>query len=295
MKVLVFGHKGWIASQLIDEFKKNGFDVILPPDNIRVDDIPVVNTLLDDLTPDCVICLLGRTHGPGYDTIDYLELPGKIVDNVRDNLFAPISLAIACRDRKIHYTYLGTGCIFSNGTETLDRTPYKEVDLPDFYGSSYSVVKGFTDRLMHQLADNTLNLRIRMPITGTDHQRNLISKLVKYKQICSISNSMSVLPTLLPLVCDMIKQRRIGTINLVNPGHIEHNEILDLYKLYVNPTITWENMTLDKQNTLLLSRRSNNVLDTTLLTEWYPNVPHIKDAVIECLKQIGVNSWNEDM
>jgi 3,5-epimerase/4-reductase len=44
---------------------------------------------------------------------DYLEKPGKLVENVRDNLFAPIALAILCKDRGIHFTYMGTGCIFN--------------------------------------------------------------------------------------------------------------------------------------------------------------------------------------
>ena len=41
---------------------------------------------------------------------------------------------------------------------------------------------------------------------------------------------MSVLPTLLPLVFTMMKDRVVGTINLVNPGVITHNRILTLYQ-----------------------------------------------------------------
>ena len=46
--------------------------------------------------------------------------------------------------------------------------------MPNFFGSSYSVVKGFTDRLMKLYDENVLNLRIRMPITGEQNSRNFI-------------------------------------------------------------------------------------------------------------------------
>ena len=44
---------------------------------------------------------IGRTHGKigdkEYPTIDYLEQPGKLVENTRDNLFSPLVLAILCK------------------------------------------------------------------------------------------------------------------------------------------------------------------------------------------------------
>ena len=101
---------------------------------------------------------------------------------------------------KIHYTYLGTGCIFSYDKDEDDNvygSSFTEMDLPNFFGSEYSIVKGFTDRLMHQLEDTVLNLRIRMPIIDKDCSRNFITKITNYEKICSVPNSMSVLPELL--------------------------------------------------------------------------------------------------
>ena len=51
------------------------------------------------------ISFTGRTHGKidGYlvNTIDYLEYPGKTIENVRDNLFGPLILADLCVKNKI--------------------------------------------------------------------------------------------------------------------------------------------------------------------------------------------------
>jgi 3,5-epimerase/4-reductase len=278
MKWLVFGHKGWIGQQVVKIIESKEYIVVTT--DIRADDEQKVDKLLQDIQPDRVISLIGRTHGEGYTTIDYLEQKGKLIENVRDNLYGPLVLGLLCKKYNIHYTYLGTGCIFSGYNEE-----YKEENIPDFFGSSYSVVKGFTDRLMKQLDNNVLNVRIRMPITSEKNNvRNFIYKITHYEKICSMTNSMTVLPELLPLMIDMADKKQTGTINLTNPGAITHNEILEMYKEIVDPTFVWQNFTIEEQDNILLSGRSNNILDTTKLVNLYPNVKPIKESIREVLQ-----------
>jgi 3,5-epimerase/4-reductase len=148
---------------------------------------------------------------------------------------------------------------------------------------SYSIVKGFTDRLLHLYNDSVLNLRIRMPITGSRNPRNFITKITTYEKVCSVPNSMTVLPELLPLVLDMMEKNITGTINLTNPGLISHNEILEMYKEIVDPNFTWTNFSQEEQRKILAADRSNNLLDTTKLETLYPQVKNIKTSVRECL------------
>ena len=295
MNLLVYGHKGWIGTQFISLLEKNNEKYTLA--ELRVDDTVHLLKELDQVKPTHVVSFIGRTHGTidekEYTTIDYLEQPGKLVENIKDNLFSPVSLAIACKERNIHYTYLGTGCIFTyKKEENKDDNAAKgftEEDVPNFFGSGYSIVKGFTDRLMHQLADNVLNLRIRMPIVEEDCPRNFISKITNYKKICSVPNSMSVLPELLPIALKMLKSGKVGTVNLTNPGVISHNEILEMYKEYVDLSFTWENFTVEEQREILACERSNNLLDTTLLQSFAPEVRPIKEAVRELLQKYTNN------
>jgi 3,5-epimerase/4-reductase len=277
MKILVYGSQGWIGQQVIEELKRKNIEFV--EGICRADNIDNLELEIKLINPTHVMSFIGRTHGPGYSTIDYLEQPGKIKENVRDNLYSPITLALLTKKYNIHYTYLGTGCIFEYED---DKISFDETDVPNFFGSGYSIVKGYTDRLMH-LFDNVLNVRIRMPITGTNNPRNFITKITSYKKICSIANSMTVLPELIPIMIDLAKNKHIGTINLTNPGTITHNEILELYKEIVDPEFTWANFTVEEQNLILASKRSNNHLVTKKLESLYPNVLSIKEAVKKCL------------
>jgi len=297
MKLLIYGANGWIGKQFTNYLDQQHTSYVKSQQ--RMDDIAAVREELNSGGYTHILSLIGRTtgvyQGNPINTIDYLEKPGGLTLNVRDNLFAPISLALLCKELGIHFTYFGTGCIFNYDREhTLgsifnysDRehvfspNGWTEEDQPNFFGSSYSIVKGYTDRLMHMF-ENVLNLRIRMPITKENHPRNFITKITKYEKICSIPNSMTVLHTFFPAILDMMNKGVSGTFNCTNPGVISHNQILELYKELVDPQFTWSNFTIQEQDKILASKRSNNFLDTTKLTQLY-NIPDIHTAVRETL------------
>lgn len=292
MKVLVYGSAGWIGGQVCELLGEMSIDFV--KGKSRAENIEELEKEIEEIKPTHIMSFIGRTHGKigdrEYTTIDYLEQPGKIKENVRDNLYSPVVLAILSSKYNFHYTYMGTGCIFEYdglshpfGEET---NGFGEDAEPNFFGSSYSVVKGYTDRLMH-LFPNVLNLRIRMPITADRNPRNFITKITTYKKICSVPNSMTVFPELLPIMIDMSLNKNItGTINLTNPGLITHNEILEMYKEIVDPSFVWENFNIEEQAKILAAGRSNNYLDTSRLETLYPNVMNIKDSVRKCLEKM---------
>jgi dTDP-glucose 4,6-dehydratase len=260
-----------------------------------------------EYSPTHAISFIGRTHGTVGDkvfsTIDYLEQEGKLSENLRDNLTAPLLLAYICKYAGVHFTYLGTGCIFAyrdgedvermlrydaDGPETMNECyKFKESDAPNFFGSSYSIVKGVTDRIMQErncICESVLNLRIRMPIINRDNSRNFITKITNYPKICSLPNSMTVLDEFLPYALVLMQHRHTGTLNFVNPGVISHNEILQLYRSHVNPDFTWTNFTVEEQNEILASKRSNNYLDNEKLLSIFPKARPIYNAVQDSMR-----------
>jgi len=285
--VYFFGARGWIGQQFVQILESRGWTVHKA--QARADSSTEIAKELSTLSPSPthIVSMIGRTHGPGFATIDYLEQPGKLVENLNDNLYAPLVLAEIARAKNLHFTYLGTGCIFEyDDVHTLTNgNGFIEESAPNFFGSSYSVVKGFTDRLL-SVHPNTLNVRIRMPISSQDGPRNFITKIINYQKICSIPNSMTVLDDILPVLADALISRTTGTLNATNPGVIDHNTILTWYKELQNPDHTWEEVdTTTLTSTLVKGRRSNNLLDTTRITTLFPDrVPPIHVSVRRILE-----------
>lgn len=287
MKFLVWGHKGWIGGQVMAAIEAAGHTAIGATS--RADNETAVEEEVARVQPDRAISLIGRTRGGQFLTIDYLEQKGKLVENIRDNLWGPMVLAAICGRHGVHLTYLGTGCIFHYDEEhPIGGRPFTEESLPNFFGSSYSTVKGYTDRMMHLMfSDAVLNCRIRMPITADDSPYNFITKIANYERVVNIPNSMTVLPELIPVLLRLAADKVTGTIDLTNPGAISHNEVLDLYKKHVDPGYTYANFTVEEQDKILLSARSNNYLDTARLKALAPEVDDIHTAVEKICIDMG--------
>jgi len=277
MKVYLVGHKGWIGGMYIELFNKLNIEYCTS--DFRGESMEIKSDILEK-QPTHILCCMGRTHGvlngTQYNTIDYLQNNETLKENINDNLYVPLNLALFAKSNNIHFTYMGTGCIFSYDTPLDTVYRIKEEDKPNFFGSNYSIVKGFTDMLMKQT--DALVLRIRMPITCKNNPRNFITKILKYKKICSLPNSMSVLDDLLPLSIEMMVNMEIGCFNFTNPGPINHNTILTMYRDMIDSSFTWENFTIEEQNMVLSAQRSNNILDTTKLKSKY-NIDCIMDSM----------------
>ncbi|CAD7701162.1 unnamed protein product [Ostreobium quekettii] len=161
-------------------------------------------------------------------------------------------------------TYYGTGCIFHYDDDFPmgSGKGFKESDTPNFTGSYYSHTKAIVENLIKEYP-NVLTLRVRMPIVADlTYERNFITKIIKYEKVVDIPNSMTILPELLPMSVEMALRGLTGIMNFTNPGAISHNEILELYKKYIDPEFTYRNFTLEEQSKVIKAPRSNNLLDT---------------------------------
>lgn len=269
-KVLLFGGRGWIGGLMGPAVEAEGLCSVHAES--RAEDPQSVREELARVRPRLVFAALGRTHGvhegKAFGTIDYLEQPGRLHDNVRDNLVAPLTLAALCREADVPFVSIATGCIFEAAKEDImdDKQPGFDDDAPaNFFASSYSTVKGATDSLLHLLfADSALWFRIRMPITHDLHPRSFLTKIINYDKVCSMPNSMSVLDGpggLLALFLKMGLAGYKGSFNGCNPGVMSHNEILASYRDVVDPSFEWRNFSVAEQDEVLAAGRSNNRLD----------------------------------
>jgi len=139
---------------------------------------------------------------------------------------------------------------------------------------------------------NCLILRVRMPISDDLFHRNFITKIVMYKKVVNIPNSMTVLTEMLPASLAMAKKFLTGVYNFTNPGVISHNEVLDLYIKYIDPTYTYQNFSIEEQSKVLKAGRSNNELNSTKLLKDMPEgvvINEIKKGMELCFQRMKNN------
>lgn len=274
------GNTGWIGQKIIALLIEQGHTAYAA--NSRLENREEIINEIEKIKPDYIINAAGVTGRPNVDWCENHQQ-----ETIRANIIGALNLVDVAFLYGIHVTNFGTGCIYRYDEEhpMFSGIGFKEEDKPNFQGSFYSKGKMMLDELLTSYP-NVLNLRLRMPISSDLHPRNFITKITKYAKVVNIPNSMTILDDLLPIAIELTKRGRTGNYNFTNPGTISHNEILALYKTYIDPMFTWTNFTEEEQNKILLAPRSNNELDVSKLKGEFPELPPIQESIIAVFERM---------
>ena len=238
------------------------------------------------MKPNFIVNAAGKTGRPNIDWCETHK-----VETFRDNVIGALNLFDICEIKELPCMLLGTGCIYSYEQEGRfalgSGIGFTEEDAPNFHGSYYSHTKALMDQLVQATGYKTaLLLRLRLPVGDDLNPRSLITKLLGYKYLVDIPNSVSVLQNLLPVAIQMARDGRRGVYNFTNHGTLSHNEIMGMYRDIVDPSYKWLNFSEEEQNKVVKAKRSNNYLDTSKLKEQYPQVKSAKEALEEAMHAV---------
>jgi 3,5-epimerase/4-reductase len=227
----------------------------------------------------------------GRPNIDWCE--SHKMETIRTNVIGTLNVADLTAMRNIHCTVYATGCIFKYDEQHPlgSGIGFTEEDKPNFDGSFYSKTKGFMEPML-SCYPNCMILRVRMPISDDLIHRNFVTKIAKYEKVVNIPNSMTILHEMLPASLGMAQKGLTGVYNFTNPGVISHNEVLELFKKYIDPSFEYSNFSLEEQAKILKADRSNNELDTTKLLRDMPEgieINDIKTAMEKCFQRMKIN------
>eukprot|EP00970_Alexandrium_tamarense_P010320 scaffold2071_cov190-Alexandrium_tamarense.AAC.12 len=292
-KALIYGGKtGWIGGKMAALIAAKHPSVTVVLASSRIENRADVAAELDAEKPSHVFMAAGITGRPNIDWCEDHK-----PETIRTNVIGTLNLADLCNDRGIHCTVYATGCIFKydDAHPLGSGIGFTEEDKPNFDESFYSQTKGYMEPML-KCYPSCMILRVRMPISDDLSHRNFITKIVKYERVVNIPNSMTVLTEMLPASLAMATKGLTGVYNFCNPGVISHNECLDLYTKYIDPTYTYKNFTLEEQSKILKAGRSNNELDATKLLRDLPEdikLNDIKTAVELCMQRMRVNLTEE--
>lgn len=275
-KFLIYGKTGWIGGLLGNICKEQG--IPFEYGKGRLENRAELILDIQNVKPTHVFNAAGVTGRPNVDWCESHK-----VETIRANVVGTLTLADVCRERGLLVINYATGCIFEYdaGHPEGSGIGFKEEDKPNFVGSFYSKTKAMVEELLREF-DNVCTLRVRMPISSDlSNPRNFITKISRYNKVVNIPNSMTILDELLPISVEMAKRNCRGIWNFTNPGVVSHNEILEMYKTYIDPSFKWANFTLEEQAKVIVAPRSNNEMDASKLKNEFPQLLSIKESLIK--------------
>ncbi|KAL2321655.1 hypothetical protein Fmac_026034 [Flemingia macrophylla] len=276
LKFLIYGRTGWIGGLLGSLCRAQ--QIPFEYGSGRLENRASLQADIAAVKPTHVFNAAGVTGRPNVDWCESHK-----VDTIRTNVVGTLTLADVCLHNHLLLLNYATGCIFEydSAHPLASGIGFNEHDSPNFTASFYSKTKAMVEDLLRNY-DNVCTLRVRMPISSDlSNPRNFITKITRYEKVVDIPNSMTVLDELLPISIEMAKRNLTGIWNFTNPGVVSHNEILEMYREYVDPDFTWTNFTLEEQAKVIVAPRSNNELDAGKLKKEFPQLLSIKDSLIQ--------------
>nr|GMD98775.1 bifunctional dTDP-4-dehydrorhamnose 3,5-epimerase/dTDP-4-dehydrorhamnose reductase [Ipomoea batatas] len=288
-KFLIYGRTGWIGGLLGKLCEAQGIQYDYGSG--RLENRASLESDIASVNPTHVFNAAGVTGRPNVDWCESHK-----VETIRANVVGTLTLADVCREKGLILVNYATGCIFEydSGHPLGSGVGFKEEDTPNFIGSAVEIqdlVFRVIDFILNAFPmvedllknyENVCTLRVRMPISSDlSNPRNFITKIARYEKVVNIPNSMTILDELLPISIEMAKRNLTGIWNFTNPGVVSHNEILEMYREYINPSFTWKNFTLEEQAKVIVVPRSNNELDASKLKKEFPELMSIKESLIQ--------------
>ncbi|XP_073055697.1 bifunctional dTDP-4-dehydrorhamnose 3,5-epimerase/dTDP-4-dehydrorhamnose reductase [Primulina huaijiensis] len=276
LNFLIYGRSGWIGGLLGKLCEAQSIQYTYGSG--RLENRASLQSDIASVRPTHVFNAAGVTGRPNVDWCESHK-----VETIRTNVAGTLTLADVCRENNLVLINYATGCIFEydEAHPLGSGIGFKEEDKPNFIGSFYSKTKAMVEDLLKNY-DNVCTLRVRMPISSDlSNPRNFITKITRYEKVVNIPNSMTILDELLPISIEMAKRNLTGIWNFTNPGVVSHNEILEMYRDYIDPDFSWKNFTLEEQAKVIVAPRSNNELDASKLKQEFPELMSIKESLIQ--------------
>lgn len=264
-KILILGN-GYIGNRLHEELEAKLSDK-------RINSLAEAQEEINKFNPGIIINCIGYTGR----NVDDCELDKD--KTLMANTFAPIILAEAALRNKIKLVHISSGCIY-HFDYSRDK-PIDEEKIPDFFELFYSRTKICTEAALKSLFKKCpiLIIRIRVPLDNRPHPKNLLTKLIKYRKVIDIPNSVTYVPDFIKALKHLIEINAEGLYNVTNEGALRYPELLDVYKKYV-PDFKYRVVGYQELNLI----RTNLILSTQKLKQSGFKVRDIKEVLEECVK-----------
>jgi 3,5-epimerase/4-reductase len=208
---VVLGSGGYLGKELVKYIPNSvGCDA-------RLEDI---RKHLMFLQPKYVVSAAGISGKP---TIDWCETHED--KTIHTNFTLQLHLIQVCKELGIKLVIIGSGSIYDG-----DQF-FTETDKPNSDISVYARTRIMLEETIHKFyIDDVLYLRVSYPITGDGHEKCLIEKLKKNNNnIHNLRLSVTCVPSLFPVIPNLVGCGVTGILNFVNEGSVSLPELLSVF------------------------------------------------------------------
>ncbi|MFZ4778993.1 MAG: sugar nucleotide-binding protein, partial [Terrimicrobiaceae bacterium] len=224
--IVLFGASGYVGRAIEARLRRIGA-VFLAPSHKELDltSKDSVAAWFADKTPEYVINAVGFTGRPNID--------GTEVEKwhcLQANTVVPGVLAEVLGAAGIRWGHVSSGCIYQGARP--DGSGFTEEDEPEFAISDaragwYARTKWMAEKLLEN-APGVIIWRLRIPFDSIDHERNYLTKLMRYDRLLEVRNSISQLEEFAAAAVQSLQERiPDGIYNATNPGSILTSEVAE--------------------------------------------------------------------
>lgn len=236
--------------------------------------------IIEDFKPKILVNCIGSTGGNNVD--DCEKNPDEAL---MANTFVPVILSEVALRYNIKLVHISSGCIY-HFNYSKDR-PIAEDKISDFFELFYSRTKIYSEQILKVLAKkyHVLIVRIRIPLTNSPHPKNILTKLIEYKSVIDIPNSITYVPDFIQALRYLIEIKAEGIYNVVNRGGLKYPELLDVYRKY-SPDFNYKIIDIKELNLI----RTNLILSTEKLEKTGFKIRDIHEVLEECVREYVVRN-----
>jgi dTDP-4-dehydrorhamnose reductase len=264
-KILILG-KGYIGDKLRSVLDCN-------VSGARISSFKEAEKEILKYSPKVIINCIGHIG----KNVDYCELDKD--KTLFSNAFLPVILAEVALRNHIKLVHISSGCIYN--FEYGVTKPITENKIPDFFDLFYSRSKIYSEGALSapMQSYNILIARIRVPLDNVSHPKNILNKLINYKTVIDIPNSVTYIPDFVKALEYLIKINARGVYNIVNKGALRYPVLLDEYRKY-RPDFKYKIISYKKMGLV----RTNLILSTAKLEGTGFRVRKIEEVIPECVE-----------
>ena len=262
--IVVLGGRGFVGTAFREALELRGIDCV-SVSRQRCDYYQRDNLieLLSETRASFLINAAGYTGKPNVDACEQNK-----ADCLLGNAVLPAVIRKACEFMSLPWLHVSSGCIYS-GTRD-DGSGFTEDDAPNFSFRSqpcsfYSGTKALGEECLDG-CENVYVHRLRIPFDHSDSSRNYLSKLMRYRRLLDVTNSISQLREFIDACLDGWDMRiPFGTYNITNPGAVTTKQVTEIIEKHLQVEHDFEFFESEDQFMQQVAKtpRSSCVLDSS--------------------------------